>query len=201
MSSNQAHQQFLQFPAPELRPTVIEKTQSVLLKIVRANLNTQYASKTPLLAEFRDAISAHGSTSDTELVHDFRRSVPLSDYDAYKPFMAAFNTHPCKEAELENLFAPGLPYILALSSATSGRESKLIPKYNASIPSVFSSEGKAAAIFFYGYRELKYVEREPGQIVKKILVSSVMSGFMRAMLGRINVDEDEDEGQMSVIGG
>ena len=199
MSSTQVHQQPLQFLTPELRPIVIEQTESVLLKIVRANLNTQYASKAPLLTKFRDAISARGSASDIELVDDFRRCVPLSDYNAYKPFMVAFNASPCKEAELENLFAPGLPYHLAVSSSTSGREPKLFPKYNFSTLSIFSGEGPMTAVFFCGYREVKSVERQPGQIVKKIPVSTLSSGIARAILGWTNVDEDDS--RMSVIGG
>lgn len=199
MSSSQTHQPLLQSLTPELRPTVIEKTESILLQIVRANLNTQYASKTPFLAVFRDAIPAHGSTSNTELVRDFRRYVPLSDYDAYKPFMAAFNACPCKEVELENLFAPGLPDILIVSSATSGKEPKLFPRYNfTSVPSIFFGEGPVAAVYFQGYHDLKCVEREPGQVVKKIRVSTGSSGLARAMLGWTDVDEDD--GRMSVIG-
>ena len=199
MSSTHAHQQLLPSLAPGLRQTVIEHTESNLLKIVRANLDTQYASKTPLLTEFHDAISARGSASDIELVDDFRRCVPLSDYDAYEPFMAAFTASPCKESELENLFAPGLPYTLAVSSGTSGKEPKIFPKYNTRIPSAFSGGGLMAAIFFNGYRELKYVEREPGQIVKKIPVSTVSAGMARAMLGWTNVDDDN--GRMPIIGG
>lgn len=200
MSPSQGPQQgLLQYPGPELQSIIIEKTESVLLKFVRTNLDTQYASKTPLLAEFRDAISAHGSASASLLVQDFRRCVPLSDYDAYKPFMAAFDKCICKETEVENLFAPGLPYLLAVSSSTSGKAPKIFPKYASYIPSALAGEGPVALMLFYGYRELKYVEREPGQTVKTILVSTASSGVMRTMLGWTNVEEDES--RMSMVGG
>ena len=128
-------------------------------------------------------------------MHDFRRCILLTDYNAYKSFTAS----PCKEAGLENLFAPDFPYTLAVSSATSGKEPKIFPKYNSRIPSAFFGDELVAAIFFHGYRELKYVEREPGQIVKKIPVSTATSGMARTMLGWTNVDEDD--GRMPVIGG
>ncbi|KAH0825952.1 GH3 auxin-responsive promoter [Lanmaoa asiatica] len=183
---------------PELRSTAIERTELLLLKIVRANLNTQYASKTTSLAEFRDAILAHGSTSDVVLVEDFRRCVPLSDYDAYKPFMTLFDKPPYKEAELEDLFAPGLPLFLAVSSATSGREPKLLPKYPCSMPNTpFGASGLTSMVLCYSYREVKEVEREPGQIVKKIPVSTVSGGRTRARMGWSDIDDDDS--RMSLI--
>ena len=43
--------------------------QHALIKIIRDNLNTQYASQAVSLAEFRDAISTHGGTEvDTILL-------------------------------------------------------------------------------------------------------------------------------------
>lgn len=185
---------------PELRSIAIERTKSLLLNIVRANLNTRYASETALLAEFRDAISVHGSASDTVLVEDFGNHVPLSDYDSYKLFMTAFDKHPCKEADLDNLFAPGLPHFLAISSATSGKGSKIFPKYHCPMPpTVFDIRGPTAMVLFHGYSEVKEVEREPGQIVKKIPVCNGSAGTMRAMLGWTNIDEDDS--RMSMISG
>lgn len=72
MAPTQVYPKFCQLLTPELRSTVIKRTRLLLLKLVRANLNTQYACKIRFLAEFRDAISAHGSASDAILVEDFR---------------------------------------------------------------------------------------------------------------------------------
>ena len=193
-SSTQARPQLLQSLTTELRRTVIERTEALLLKIVRANIDTKYASNTATLTEFRNAISAPGSALDTTLVEDFRRWVPLSDYDACKPFMAAFDKCPCKEAELENLFAPGLPFQLAVSSATSGKAPKLFAKYNSSArraaPNI-RGPGPVSMAIFYGYSEVKEVEREPGQVVKKIPVSPVTAGLTRAVLGWTNIEDDD----------
>ena len=105
--------------------------QHALVKIIRDNFNTQYASQVVSLAKFRDVVSAHGGTEvDITLLADFRSHVPLSDYESYKPFVDKFNVQPCKEEDVKNMFSPGLPDFLAISSATSGTSPKIWPKYN-----------------------------------------------------------------------
>ena len=190
MSPTEAHPQVLPSLPSALRSTVIARIESLLLNIVRANVNTQYASRSPILADFRDAIFAYDSASDTALVTYFWRCVPLSEYDAYKPFMAAFDKNPCKEAELENLFAPGLPFLLAVSSATSGKAPKLFPKYTFSVPRItFNAQRPAAMIFFGGHNEVKQVGREPGQVVGTIPVSTISAGVTRAMVGYTEIGD------------
>ena len=80
-----------------------ERAIHALLKIIRDNFNTQYASQTASLVGFRDAVSTHGGTEvDAILLADFRSHVPLSDYDSYKPFVDKFNAQSCKEEETVN---------------------------------------------------------------------------------------------------
>ena len=117
--------------APQQVAALLERTNRALLGIVRDNFNTQYASKAASLAGFRDAVSAHGGTeTDATLLADFRSHVPLSNYDAYKPFIDKFNARPCKEEGVEDLLSPGLPDFFAVSSATSGTTPKILPKYD-----------------------------------------------------------------------
>ncbi|KIK81404.1 hypothetical protein PAXRUDRAFT_70757, partial [Paxillus rubicundulus Ve08.2h10] len=104
---------------PRLRTLLTEKTDRLLLRIIRANFSTQYASHAPSLAVFRDAVAVHGTEVDDTLLQDFRSHVALMDYGSYKPFVAKFNEQPCKESEVENLFSPGLPFALVFSSTTS----------------------------------------------------------------------------------
>ncbi|KAF8836524.1 hypothetical protein BDN67DRAFT_974069 [Paxillus ammoniavirescens] len=191
--------------SPKLRTLLTEKTDRLLLRIIRANFNTQYALQAPSLASFRDVVSAHGTEVDVTLLQDFRSHVALMDYESYKPFVAKFNEKPCKESEVKNLFAPGLPFALALSSSTSGNAPKMFAKYHhipKEVPvrrSVFDRrdvKGPENVMFCYGYKELKDVERECDQVVKQIPVG-IASGAILRMAAGWSVDSDES--RMSVI--
>ncbi|KIJ13239.1 hypothetical protein PAXINDRAFT_13998 [Paxillus involutus ATCC 200175] len=190
---------------PELRKILTEKTDRLLLSIIRANFNTQYASQASSLIAFRDVVSAHGMEVDSTLLQDFQSHVALMDYESYKPLVARFNEQPCKESEVENLFAPGLPFFLALTSTTSGKAPKMFANYHHIRPELPSrrtlsgaggSEGRTAWVFCYAYRELKDVERESGQVVKRLPVGGGSGGTIRAKFGW---SIDDDESRMSMI--
>ncbi|KAF8833580.1 hypothetical protein BDN67DRAFT_976529 [Paxillus ammoniavirescens] len=184
---------------PELRTILTEKTNRLLLRIIRANFNTQYASQTSSLAAFRDLVSTHGTEVDGTLLQNFRSHVALMDYESYKPFVAKFNEQPCKESEVENLFAPGLPFFLALTSTTSGKAPKMFAKYHhipQEVPSrptffdVGASKGRTAWVFCCAYRELKDVERDSGQVVKRLPIGGISGSMVRMRCGW-NVESDE----------
>jgi len=169
-----------------------------LLQIIRDNFTTQYASQACSLAGFRDAVSAHGGTEvDETLLADFRSHVPLSDYDSYKPFIDKFNVQPCKEEDVQNMLSPGLPDFFALSSATSGTIPKIFPKYNhdarLNVPtrSLIDSNSKypLAVVVCTGYRDVKVVERAPGEVVRRIPVCLASGGHVRRALGWYTDDE------------
>ena len=113
---------------PELQTSLTKRTDLFLLNIITANSTTQYASQTPCLTHFRDAVSIHGKVDPT-LLNDFRKYVPVTDYEPYRPWIARFHENPCKEWHVGNLFAPGLPYYFVVSSATSVKDPKLFPAY------------------------------------------------------------------------
>ncbi|KAF9220218.1 hypothetical protein BS17DRAFT_350535 [Gyrodon lividus] len=193
------------FLTSKLRTLLTERTDRLLLRIVQANFNTKYASQSPSLAKFRDVITLHGMEVDGTLLQDFRNHVPLMDYESYKPFVARFDEQPCKESEVENLFSPGLPVYLAVSSSTSGKAPKRFAKYRhiaKEVPPVRlalgppPAKGPVARVSYYGYRDLKEVERDSGQVVKKIPVCIASGGTMR-MISGWNVDDDES--RMSTI--
>ncbi|KAI6012976.1 hypothetical protein EDC04DRAFT_2904811 [Pisolithus marmoratus] len=75
------------------------------------------------------AIAGKDVNEDPTVIIDFRRTVPVTDYGSYKPFVAKFFSRPCKQSELENLLAPGLPSFIAISSSTTGNKPKLFAKY------------------------------------------------------------------------
>ncbi|KAF8836522.1 hypothetical protein BDN67DRAFT_974068 [Paxillus ammoniavirescens] len=190
---------------PKLRTLLIARTDRLLLRIVRANFNTQYASQAPSLAAFRDAVAVHGTEVDGTLLQEFRSHVALMNYESYKPFVAKFNEKPCKKSEVENLFAPGLPFSLLWSSATSGNAPKMFAKYHhipkeaPTRPSVYDRsdvKGPEDRVIYYGYKELKEVEHGSGKVVKRIPLS-ISSGTMLRMTAGWSVDGDES--RMSVL--
>lgn len=190
---------------PELRAELTKRTDLFLLHIIRANSTTQYACQTPSLASFRAAVAQHGTTIDATLLTNFRTHVPVTDYESYKPWIARFNEHPCKQSRVDNLLAPGLPHFIGLSSSTSGKEPKLFPEYqhkssgDPSHPSAISDfdiQGSAAWILYYGHRELKTVEQASGQVVKRIPVCLASGGRVRM---KFNWDIDSDESRLSTI--
>ena len=172
--------------------------QHALVKIIRDNFNTQYASQAVSLTKFRDAVSTHGGAEvDATLLADFRSHVPLSNYDSYKPFVDKFNIQPCKEEDVMNMFSPGLPDFLASSSATSGTSPKIWPKYNhharlkIPIRPVFDPNHKypLAAVVCTRYSDVKVVERAPGEVVQRIPICIGSGGALRRSLGWYTDDE------------
>ncbi|KAF8547319.1 hypothetical protein OG21DRAFT_1607449 [Imleria badia] len=183
---------------PEQVAALQERTNLALLDIVRDNFNTQYASKAPSLARFRDAVDANGGTfNDDSLLADFRSYVSLSTYDAYKPFVDKFNARPCKEEDVKDLLSPGLPDFLAVSSATSGATPKVLLKYNHNArlnrPPLRILDPKnpdpLAALICTQYREVREIEDTSGQVVQRIPLCIVTGGVLRRSLGWYIDDE------------
>ncbi|KAN0093413.1 GH3 auxin-responsive promoter [Tylopilus felleus] len=193
---------------PELRSILHSRTDLFLLNVITANWTSQYASQTPTLAPFRDIVASHGSPFYAAILNDFRDYVPITTYDAYKPWVARFHETPCKESRVENLFAPGLPYYVAMSSSTSGKEPKLFPAYqhtSIELPAprpIFDfsdTRGPVACIFYYGYKEIKQVERESGHVVKRIPFCLASAGRLR-MKCNWHVETDESRFPITMPG-
>ena len=174
-----------------------ERINLTLLSIIRDNIVSQYGSQAVLLAEFRDAVAKHGTTDVDATLADFRAHVPLSNYDSYKPLLDKFNVQPCKEENVINMFAPGLPDFLVVSSGTSGANPKIILKYNHSerlkIPArrYFDATDKdpLAAVLCTEYRDVKVIERAPGDVSRRIPVCIASGGLLRRTTGCYIDDE------------
>ncbi|KAI6119507.1 GH3 auxin-responsive promoter [Pisolithus thermaeus] len=173
---------------PELKAALQERTERSLRGIVGANITTHYGVSVPSLSLFRQVTAGKDVKEDPTVIVDFRRAVPLTDYGCYSPFIANFFRRPCKQSELENLLAPGLPIYIAKSSSTTGNKSNLFPKYPrrlSATPSSFaqrlhlSSSGKAVHMYCLAYRELLEVMGEDGEVMKKILVCIGSCGGVR----------------------
>ncbi|KAF8888218.1 GH3 auxin-responsive promoter [Infundibulicybe gibba] len=103
-----------------------------LSHIINNNSKTTYFRDAPLLAQYRaelelDSIPKQG-TPEVDL-STFTRTVPLSTYEDYRPYISRFTENPCLQSSVDSLLAPGLPIFVAASSGTSGSSAKYYPKY------------------------------------------------------------------------
>ncbi|KAH7927996.1 hypothetical protein BV22DRAFT_1031156 [Leucogyrophana mollusca] len=116
----------------ELQNKLKGRIDNVLARIVKTNLHTRFTQESAVFTDFHSAVGVLGDgreAQDSSLLEAFRATVPLTTYPSYEPFIARFFEQPCKEDRVKDLFAPGLPLIVALSSATSGGASKFFAKY------------------------------------------------------------------------
>ncbi|KAI6006357.1 GH3 auxin-responsive promoter [Pisolithus marmoratus] len=167
--------------SPELKATLQECIERRLRDTVEANITTQYGIAAASLSLFHQAIAGKDVKTDPTIITDFRRAVPLTDYESYSPFVTRFFGNPRKLSELENILAPGLPSFIAMSSSTTGTKSKLLPKYPRKLPGArpaitrllnAANSGKTAYIYSFVNQELLEVLGEDGDVMKKIPVCS-----------------------------
>lgn len=163
-----------------------DHVHQVLLDITRPNSASQFAQNAPELAKFRAA----SSKDDVEFLRHFRELVPITTYECYKPFVAKFFVTPCMEVDVKDMFAPGLPCFLAISSATSGSEPKFFARYPPPLQylqhpiylAASPSGGTMLAPSSLRYSEVLQIDREDGQSSQGLVVCSVSSGFVRMQM-------------------
>ena len=143
---------------------------------------------------------------DSTVLSDFRNLVPLTDYEAYRPWVTKFFERPCKLSEVENLLAPGLPNFIAITGSTSGSKPKYFARYLASLGLIRPAQdlvrsGSLAAtiagISWWGYRDVVEVTAASGDVVTTVPVTGVASGFARSMQGW---PIDSDNARMASMG-
>ena len=177
---------------PQLSASLKEETDSRLREIIRANITSRYACSSSYLTNFRLAIADKDEKEDYTL-SDFRRLVPLTDYEAYRPWLDKFMERPCKLSAVENLLAPGLPNFFGVSSSTSGSKPKNFARYFESnvgfghavdeAKREGSLAGTTARIFSLSYRDIVDVTTESGEVVKRIPVCIGSAGGWRNSAG------------------
>ncbi|KAG1741566.1 GH3 auxin-responsive promoter [Suillus paluster] len=183
----------------ELSQQLKDHVDQTLLESIRPNYTSQFSQHAPELAKFREAIAQSDSKDDIDFLRSFREFVPTTNYEPYRPFIAKFLATPCKEADVENMFAPGLPYFFAMSSMTTGTTVKIFPKYRPP-PHLLQhplflalppSEGTALSPSSLKYRQVLEIECEDGQSSKKVTVCSLSAGYLR-MAMNWDVEGDND---------
>ncbi|KAG0708384.1 GH3 auxin-responsive promoter [Suillus ampliporus] len=181
---------------PELLIQLKERSEKFLFEIISTNWKSQFCQTADEFSIFRHAV---------EMLHDdeqgflrnFRKSVPLTLYDTYEPFVARFFNEPCQESEVIDLFAPGFPVFLAVSSGTSGSAPKYFAKYRGITYRAPGMQSQSV----YTYRltcKILNVFRGDQDIVRRITVSGVSGGLLRLQNGW-NVEQDEDRMSSKVL--
>jgi hypothetical protein len=179
---------------PKLKGLLKQRLASLLQYLVATNSKTTYFSEAALLADFREALEKEFPTGLTPSIADsidpltiletFSSTVPLSNYDDYRPFIARFMEGPRYSSKVSDLLAPGLPAYIVTSSGTSGGAAKYFPKYKHPLARSASAingmkavipplkwGGSQSVIFNLRYSELLEVidgDAEQGEVAKKV---------------------------------
>ncbi|KAF8888224.1 GH3 auxin-responsive promoter [Infundibulicybe gibba] len=115
-----------------------QRISGALSYIVNTNSLTTYFRNAPLLARYRtelqldathDLAAVPGTSTPGVNLGTFSKSVPLSTYEDYRPYISRFMETPCLQSSVDSLLAPGFPAFIATSSGTSGGSAKYFPKY------------------------------------------------------------------------
>ncbi|OAX32790.1 hypothetical protein K503DRAFT_749517 [Rhizopogon vinicolor AM-OR11-026] len=174
-----------------------EHVNQLLLEIIRPNSASQFAQNASILSKFREAVAQGDLKDDIEFLRQFRALVPITSYEHYEPFIAKFFASPCREADVKDMLAPGLPCFLATTSATTGKEPKFFPRYRPPTQYVHramtipSSEGTIFAPFTLKYSKVLKIDCEDSQGSQELAVCAVSSGFMRMRMNW-NIEHDMD---------
>lgn len=191
----------------ELSQRLKDLLDQALLGFIRPNSMSQFAQHASELADFREAIAQRNSNDDIEFLRSFREFVPTTNYEPYRPFIAKFFATPCKESDVKSMFAPGLPYCLAISSTTSGRAPKTFPIYRPPSHllhhplylSLRHSEGSTLSPSSLSFGQALKMDLEDGQSSQMLPVCSVTVGFLRMQMNW-DIEHDMDRLELWVPG-
>ncbi|OAX41737.1 hypothetical protein K503DRAFT_797730 [Rhizopogon vinicolor AM-OR11-026] len=162
---------------PELLIQLKERNEKFLFDIISANCKSKFCQTADELNVFRHAVE---TLHDNEqgFLQNFRDLVPLT------------------ESEVIDLFAPGLPFFIAVSSVTSGKAPKFFPKYRGTTWSPPVSPVISRSLYTYDIKckGVLSVFRGYQDIVQKISIIPASSGLLRVQMGW---NPEEDESRMS----
>ena len=181
--------------SPEDKILLRQGTDSRLREIICANIATRFASS---LVDFRLAVANKDVKNDATILDDFRRLVPLTEYESYRPLIMRFKERLCKLSEVENLLTPGLPDFVCDSSATSGKEPKLFPKRSQTVHDkvITDISGKVADVYSIFYMDLLQVVADSGEAVHTVVFTLSSSARWRTTM---NWSIETDNARMGSI--
>ncbi|KIK27386.1 hypothetical protein PISMIDRAFT_674729 [Pisolithus microcarpus 441] len=187
-------------PVPVLSPDLVSvlknRVEATLVAIIEKNRRTRYFSESPDFADFHDALRKlgredDGDISDDTLLETYRTTIPLTTYDSYEPFATKFLAETCQEDDVRDMFSPGLPHHIAITSSTSSPKPKLYCKYQhqGSMRHAFGEGSNTFWTFSLHYRQLVKVQNRNGNIISTIPAGIGSSGTLRMRSG-LEVEDD-----------
>jgi len=182
--------------SPALSAMLKGSTESTLLTLIKKNKDTRYFSESPVFLGFHTSLQNlrkegdNGDRDDT-LIESYYSAIPLTTYDSYEPFVKKFLESNCLEKDVRNMFAPGLPHGIGVTSSTSSGKAKYIAQYSygsASSTRKFTS-GKTCRFFSFIYRQMISLQNDNGDTIKKLPVGVATANLSRIWEG-LDVDQD-----------
>ncbi|KAI5986935.1 GH3 auxin-responsive promoter, partial [Pisolithus albus] len=176
--------------SPDLINILKNRVESTLVAVIKQNKHSRYFSESPVFADFHSALRNSGrdhddDTPDDILLKTFRSTIPLTSYDSYEPFVNKFLEETCREDDVRDMFSPGLPYYIAVTSSTSSPKPKFFCKYQHQLPghNVLHNAGQTFHSFSLHYRQLVQVQNRNGDTVAAIPAGLGSSGMFRMRNG------------------
>ncbi|KIO14172.1 hypothetical protein M404DRAFT_464795 [Pisolithus tinctorius Marx 270] len=195
MSSSQVPQP-VHVLSPDLVGVLKNRVEATLVALIKKNKHTRYFSESPVFAAFHSAIRDFGredydAISDDILLEAFRTTIPFTNYNSYEPFVAKFLTETCQEDDVRDMFSPGLPHHIAVTSSTSSPKPKFFCKYQHqdSMRRNLGDSGEIFWTFSLHYRQLVKIQDRNGDIIKTVPAGLGSSGGVR-MLHGLEVEND-----------
>ncbi|KAI6044748.1 GH3 auxin-responsive promoter [Pisolithus marmoratus] len=179
----------------DLTSVLKNSVEATMVAIIKKNKHTRYFSESPVFAEFHSALrfgrENDGDVSDGILLEIYRSTVPLTTYESYQPFVKKFLAETCREDDVRDMFSPGLPHHIAVTSSTSSSQPKFHCKYQhqGSMRHAFGDGGQTFWTFTLHYRQLAKVQDPNGDIISIIPAGIGSSGAVRLRNG-LEVEND-----------
>jgi hypothetical protein len=193
----------LQSLTPELKLTLQESLESVLIRLTQLNSRTIFFREAPLFSAFRDRLGYNRSPNSKagdpiplepsrDFIQFFRETIPLTLYDEYEPFVSRFFENSPRSSSVRDLLSPGFPDFIAQTSGTSGSTVKSFPRYPVNDNGHYIPRG----IRFCGFSSLRTsgavkIVNEEGDLQKELPVTIIGSGIMRRRMGIELKDDDK----------
>ncbi|KAI6133976.1 GH3 auxin-responsive promoter [Pisolithus croceorrhizus] len=182
--------------SPDLISILKNSVEATLVAVIKQNKHTRYFSESPVFADFHSALRNLGrghadGFSDDILLDTFRSTIPLTSYESYEPFATKFLAETCQEDDVRDMFSPGLPYYIAITSSTSSPKPKSFCRYQHQRPKhdILSDAGQTFWTFSLHYRQLIEVKNRDGDTVTAIPAGLGSSGMVRMRNGLDVVDD------------
>ncbi|KAI5986168.1 hypothetical protein EDD15DRAFT_2373472 [Pisolithus albus] len=182
--------------SPDLAGVLKNNVEATMVAIIKKNRHTRYFSESPDFAQFHSALRKLERENDTDISDDtlletYQTTIPLTTYDSYEPFVTKFLAETCQEDDVRDMFSPGLPRFIVVTSSTSKPKPKFYCRYNLPTPlrHVFGDCGQTFWTFSLHYRQLVRVQNRNGDIISTIPAGTASSAGVRMQHG-LEVEND-----------